>query len=479
MRLLKPGGLLCFVVTNKWMKAGYGEPLRRFFSEKAWVRSVVDFGHAKQIFEEVDVFPGILLIEKPSTDTNAPPESVRVCAIPREQLRIDDLSEQIVHEGFSIERRRLSARSWQIEPPGLLNLMAKIESKGKPLRVYSGKRPLFGVKTGFNEAYLIDSATRQTLIAADPACEAVIKPYLRGQDVRRWHPDWEGLWIILLKSSANETWPWSGKSASEAEKTFHDAFPSLCQRMKQFEERLRARSDKGAFWWELRSCGYCDVFDREKVIWQDIGYHSRFCLAGMGLVSEATCFALDTTDLWLLAVLNSPLIWCWLWRNTIHGKDEALRLKTLYTERIPIAPPAGPAAETAVRRLIDLTGRQQQTQRTLLDWLRVEYDIEKPSNKLLALTELDSSAWVSEVKRIRGKKQPLSSAGLHALRDEYTRTLAPARALAAETLALERTLSDLVNQAYALSPAEIALMWQTAPPRIPIAPPGPGHTQDQ
>jgi hypothetical protein len=75
------------------------------------------------------------------------------------------------------------------------------------------------------------------------------------------------------------------------------------------------------------------------------------------------------------------------------------------------------------------------------------------------------------VKRIRGKMEPLTAAGLHALRDEYIRTIEPARALAAETLKLERTLSDLVNQAYALTPAEIALMWQTAPPRMPIPPP--------
>jgi len=88
----------------------------------------------------------------------------------------------------------------------------------------------------------------------------------------------------------------------------------------------------------------------------------------------------------------------------------------------------------------------------------VESGIEKPSNNLLALTDLDSNTWVSEVKRIRGKKQPLSSAGLHALRDEYTRTIEPARALAAEALVLERTLSDRVNQAYALTPAEIALI---------------------
>jgi hypothetical protein len=106
----------------------------------------------------------------------------------------------------------------------------------------------------------------------------------------------------------------------------------------------------------------------------------------------------------------------------------------------------------------------------LLDWLRVENAIEKPSNKLLAATELDSDTWVAEVKRIRGKKHPLTAAGIHALRDEYTRTIDPARALAAETLRLERTLSDLINQAYALTPSEIDLMWQTAPPRMPIPP---------
>jgi hypothetical protein len=89
-------------------------------------------------------------------------------------------------------------------------------------------------------------------------------------------------------------------------------------------------------------------------------------------------------------------------------------------EYLPIVEPTAAAretAETTVWRLIELTGRQHQTQRTLLDWLRVEFGVEKPSNKLLSLTELDSTTWVSDVKLIRGKKQPLSSAGLHALRD--------------------------------------------------------------
>ena len=101
----------------------------------------------------------------------------------------------------------------------------------------------------------------------------------------------------------------------------------------------------------------------------------------------------------------------------------------------------------------------------------MEYAIEKPGNKLRAVAELDSDTLVSEVKRIRGKKLPLTAAGVQGLREEYTRTLEPARALAAETLKLECALSDLVNQAYGLTPEEIKLLWQTAPPRMPIPPP--------
>jgi hypothetical protein len=89
------------------------------------------------------------------------------------------------------------------------------------------------------------------------------------------------------------------------------------------------------------------------------------------------------------------------------------------------------------------------------------------------MTDLDSDTLASEVKRIRGKKLPLTAAGVQGLRDEYTRTLEPARTLATETLKLERALNDLVNQAYGLTPEEIALMWQTAPPRMPIPPPKP------
>jgi len=83
-QILRPGGTACVISSNKWLKAGYGEPLRRFFAESAWVASVVDFGHAKQIFQEADVFPSILVFRKPTA--KAPPSISHVCAIPRERF---------------------------------------------------------------------------------------------------------------------------------------------------------------------------------------------------------------------------------------------------------------------------------------------------------------------------------------------------------------------------------------------------------
>ncbi len=103
-----PGGIACVISSNKWLKAGYGEPLRRFFAESTWVAKIVDFGHAKQIFQDADVFPAILIFRKPTADP--PPPTAHTCAIPRERLRLDDLTRQVQSEGFAVPRKVLGAR---------------------------------------------------------------------------------------------------------------------------------------------------------------------------------------------------------------------------------------------------------------------------------------------------------------------------------------------------------------------------------
>src|SRR5205807_1772207 len=122
-QLLRPGGTACFISSNKWLKAGYGEPLRRFFANSTWVSSVVDFGHAKQIFQGADVSPLVLVFRKPAPE--APPPTARVCAISREQLCLDDLSRQVETEGFAVPRERLAADVWTLESSLVIAVLEK------------------------------------------------------------------------------------------------------------------------------------------------------------------------------------------------------------------------------------------------------------------------------------------------------------------------------------------------------------------
>jgi len=124
-----------------------------------------------------------------------------------------------------------------------------------------------------------------------------------------------------------------------------------------------------------------------------------------------------------------------------------------------------------VKNVLSITRSLQSISTDVVDWLRVEHEIEKPTLKLQNALSLDSDALIAEVRKVRGRKKPLSLAGLKSLREEHARTIVPAQALAAEARALESRISDLVNEAYGLTPDEVRLMWETAPPRMPVAPP--------
>lgn len=238
--------------------------------------------------------------------------------------------------------------------------------------------------------------------------------------------------------------------------------------------RCHPRQDKGRYWWELRSCAYWREFERPKLSYQEIQFHPSYCLDTAGRFGNNKTFFIPNNDLYLLTVLNSPLLWWHNWRYLPHMKDEALSPVAFLLEKLSIARPSDDIRhqiEGAARRLIDIRTSLASTRRDIHDWLRMEHEIAEPSTKLQGPTDLDSDGFVAEVKRIRGKKKPLSLAALRSLREEHERTILPAQTLAREAQGLERKLSDLVNAAYDLTPEEVRLMWETAPPRMPIAPP--------
>lgn len=479
LRLLRPGGRLSYIVTNKWLKAGYGEPLRCLFAQHGWVEEIVDLGHAKQIFPDADVFPSIVRVQKP-TDEPAP-EALHACIIPRDEFRAEELSEQIRPRRFEMPRRTLDATPWTLEPPALSVLLDKVRAAGIPLKDYLGTAPYRGLMTGYNSAYLITIPERNALVSADPRCEPIIQPYLRGQDVKRWTPAWADLWMVVMRSSGDYPWPWAD-AGEDAEVVFARTYPSLYAHFKLHEERLRKRTDQGVHWWELRSCDYYDLFAAPRIIHTDITWRPEFCFVGGPMYLVNTSYMWPTDDLYVLGVLNSPLLWSYMWRNTQHGKDEALRLFSALTETIPIAPPANEEIRTAVsqhvRELIDIARARQENIGGLLDWLQVEFAVEKAGTKLSAPHEINSDTFVAEVKKRRAGSSTVTAAELRRLRDEFYRTVGPLRRGEERASALERQISEAVNAAYGLTLQEVDLLWRTAPPRMPEPARPPAIIQD-
>ncbi|MDQ3636449.1 MAG: N-6 DNA methylase, partial [Actinomycetota bacterium] len=469
LRQLRRGGRMSYIVTNKWLRAGYGEPLRLYFAEQNALEEIVDFGHAP-IFPDADVFPCIIVLRKPQQYENDAHAEVRVTEFPREALGEVELERYVEEHGHTVPRNRFGKTAWSLEPQAVDDLMEKIRAAGIPLAEFAGVKPYRGVLTGLNEAFLIDTPTRERLVREDPRSAEIIKPYLRGQDIKRWSPEWNGLWMVVLKSSGDHDWPWSNVG-DEAEEVFRQTYPSLYGHMKPLEEKLRKRWDKGHYWWELRSTAYYDVFDEPKIIWKDLAFHSAFCSESTGFITNDLCFVLPFNDTWLLTVLNSPLMWSYMWRNVIHGKDEVLRLKNIYTEVLSIAPPTDEIraeVEPAVKRLVEITKAAQEERRTMLDWLRTEFGVEKPGQKLENFAALDADAFVAEVRKRRPRSEGrLAPAALKDLRAGYAEMATPTREDRTEAAALERRLSDLVIRAYGLTAEEVDLLWSTAPPRMP------------
>lgn len=465
-------------MTNKWLRAGYGEPLRKFFAENSVFEQIIDFGHAP-IFEDADVFPCIVAVRKPllrderQIKSSKESSTVQVCPVPRGNLTNINLPQYVNQEGYEIPFARFSVNAWSLEPPAVDDLMEKVRVVGTPLIELSKTKLYRGLLTGLNEAFVISSKVREKLIKSHAKAEEVIKPFLRGRDIKRWAPEWdENLWMIVVKSSGDYTWPWSGKSIDQAKIIFSDTFPSIYKHLKEFSEKLIKRHDQGHYWWELRACAYYEIFDSPKIIYTDITWRPEFGFDVTGAVSVNTTYMLPQKDYYLLAVLNSPLIWAYMWRNTSHGKDEALRLFTQFIEALPIAPPTDEIraeVEPAVQKLIDFTKANQQATREILDWLQVEHGIEKPGNKLSDFASLSLDDFMQEVKKRRPKKAGnLGPRDIKTLKDAYGDYAHPIQSRRAEGLTLEHRISDLVNQAYGLTPEEIDLMWKTAPPRMPF-----------
>lgn len=203
IKLLKPGGVLSFITSNKWYRAKYGEALRLFMATHTQLNSIIDFGD-EAVFKAI-AYPTIVIATRREKALNPPPATDMVRALNWSQEHpVETFPAVFAADSFDVPQTALRKECWQLEPPLKRRLLARIRAAGKPLGDYVNRRFYRGIITGLNKAFVINGATRERLIAEDPRSTELIKPYLRGRDVKRWKVEWAGLYLITFPFGFHE-----------------------------------------------------------------------------------------------------------------------------------------------------------------------------------------------------------------------------------------------------------------------------------
>lgn len=322
----KNTGLLCYITSNKWMSAGYGEKLRLYFSQHNPIL-LLDLGG--NVFESATVDSNILLIQ------NAKNIGVtKSLTIKKGEGNIQrQVQEQAITVNFDL------SDSWFIGNAAEINLKKKIEVSGKPLKDWDVKI-YRGILTGLSEAFIIDNDKKDELIFKDPKSVEIIKPLLRGRDIKRYQYQFADIYILMTGFDTD----------------IPSLYPTIFEHLKQFEEKARKRDDQGKNWYNLRSCAYYEKFEKDKIVWSDIATEPTFSLLPKGYYFNNTAYMISgsTNPKYLLAILNSKVIkWLFPLIATDLGENGSRYFKQ-FVEMLPIPTIDKPTSKKAVMNLESL-----------------------------------------------------------------------------------------------------------------------------
>jgi SAM-dependent methyltransferase len=305
--VLRPGGRLGFITSGTFASANFATPFRAWLPTAARFVRTVNFGENQPFADAEMVFPTISVLEKTPVD-GAEGTSFRAYfmrgGIP------DSIADAVVAEGIDCDASVFARPEWRFQAPAVTALFDRLMAVGRPLDEVVGSRIYYGVKTGLNEAFILDQAIRDRLVAADPGCAPLLRKMLRGEDLRPWYQEDEGRWLVVMPNGftrrtlgqADEASAWTWLSGR---------YPALSAHLAPFADAARKRSDQGEFWWELRSCDYYPAFDQPKLFWPDIAKLPRFSWDDAGAYANDKGFivSVDSADAWLLALLQNRTQW--------------------------------------------------------------------------------------------------------------------------------------------------------------------------
>lgn len=389
------GGVLSYITSNKYTRAGYGEALREFLLKNVKFLEYTDLNGIK-VFDSATVDTSILCFEKSKSKDN----KFKYLALSNEILKTCAYDIGLYKDFAEFSQNSLSKESFTFSDENTSALKAKIERIGTPLKEWYGLNINYGIKTGLNEAFIITTEKRNEILAncKDEAekerTAKLIRKMLRGRDIKRYSYEWAGLWVIGTFPSL---------------KLDIEQYPALKQYLSQFLPRIEQSGEKGCRkktsnkWFETQdNIAYYEEFEKEKIVWNRISSdlcfsydnQKNFILDSMFSIT----FYSNINLKYLIANLNSSISKFWIKNNAATLGDGIYGAK-IYIEKLPI-PKINSKNQKLVDELINLVDEilKAKEQNKNASTQELENKINSLTYKLYNLTE-------DEIKIIENKEQ--------------------------------------------------------------------------
>ena len=384
LQILKPGGWLAFVTSNKFMRADYGEGIREYLPSALRIHRIVDFGDLP-IFRSkgrvVDAYPAVLIGCRTAENGGHEVNVTNLSSAIRKQLATEHV--KVTPENVRVALQNigtllqppetqqtpqafLGRQQWVLEAPGATRFFYDLMNKGMAFGAFGKGRVHYGLKSGFNDALIIDSELRDAIVYAEPHSAEIIKPCLQGRHINRWRAEHGNSFIIAIPNSNDDgvKHPWSHIDIEEdARRIFANAYPAIHNHLSQYVDELRRRRDKGKFWWELRPCRYYHKFDQPKMVWGNLSVESGFASESVGsYVSNPANFLADPEP-WLVAIMNSSLLNFIYPRLTVARGSSFQEFKIGYLRSAPIVVPNGQPLQDLCKLVYEIAASDGTTDR--------------------------------------------------------------------------------------------------------------------
>jgi hypothetical protein len=443
--VLKPNGLISYIMPNKWLQAGYGKPLREYFL-KYRMFELIDFGDI-QIFDGATTYPCIFISQK------AEPKKEISVSVLKESNSLD-FKFNVSETAEVFEANSFSGDTWVISSKNEQAFLDKLQNNNKRLR--DQFRANFGIKSGLTEAFLINEETKNKLLIEDSKAEEKIKPFLQGRDLTKYNTVTPLSYLLLFEKGVTNK---NISDQMEAENWLQNSYPSIKNWLTPFEDKGKNRTDKGDYWWELRACDYYAEFNKPKIMYQSFQVKPCFIYDDQGLFCNNSMWIIPTQNKVLLGVLNSKMGW-WLINKYCTQIQNGCQLIWKYFGQIPIPELNSPELTVLVEKMIELTKEQQAISNSFIKYLNSQFTIDKLTQKIESWYKLEFSDFIKELNKVIKKSggEKLSKSDEMEWMELFDNKKSAAQKLKSEIDKTDNEIDKMVYGLYCLTEEEIKIV---------------------